>query len=130
MTPPWRVNKTNIYTHNVDREKISQEVLGDIDRWAGTVTLTQTNTFKCYFISPKRVFQIWNARLPDPDHRKGKSGGFRLVCFFLEGMIFLDMIERRNDLGGKREHSRAQQEYTKYLEELKKYLMDTYESKK
>ena len=129
MNPPWQVNKTNHFIQCVDREKISDIVLESIELWAKTVTLTQTKNFRLYFVSPKRIFQIWNAKLPDPDYKKGRRGGFRLVCFFNipQKQNFLDMIDRRVDLGGKKEHPKAQQEYTKYLEELKKILLDIYE---
>lgn len=130
MNPPWQVNKTHLYNHCVEKEKISTEVLSAIDLWAISVTLNQTKNFRRCFISPKRTFQVWNAKIADPDYRKGKRGGFRLVCFFLisQKIIFLDMIERRSDLGGKKEHPRDQQRYTQYLNDLKKELLSVYEN--
>lgn len=130
MNPPWLVDKTANFTQCADREKISSFVLNQIDSWAKTVTLTPTKNFRCCFVSPKRIFQIWNAKIADPDYRKGKRSGFRLVCFFLtqKGMVFLDMIERRNELGGKNEHPKDQQRYTKYINDLKNELISVYEN--
>lgn len=130
MNPPWKVNKTSNYNNCVTHERISKEVQDAIEEWSKKVTLVPTKNFRCYFISPKRIFQIWNAKLPDPDYRKGRRSGFRLVCFFLtfQNIIFLDLIERRNDLGGKNERPRDQQRYTAYLVELKKELLEVYEN--
>lgn len=130
MNPPWQVNKTSNFNHCIDKERVSADVQEAIDRWAQEVKLEQTKNFRLCFVSPKRIFQVWNAKIADPDHRKGKRSGFRLVCFFLpnQGIIFLDMLERRNDLGGKTEHPRDQQKYTEYLKQLIKELMEAYEN--
>lgn len=52
-----------------------------------------------------------------------------MVCFFVmdSNVVYLEFIERRDDLGGKTEHPKEQQKYTEYITELKKVLLGEYE---
>ena len=121
----WSYNQTSEFIKSIEEEKISQQVVDAIQRWATSVGRVQTNKTKHYFRSPKNKFEIWTGRIPDPDCNRGSSGGFRLVYFFnlSEQSIYLDKIERRKNLGSKSDHPKDQKKFTAYLEELKKYLL-------
>ena len=126
----WEYNTTPEFIKSSEELGLSQLVLDSLENWAITIYRVQTPKTKCCFRSPNNKFEIWIARIPDPDSNKGCSGGFRLVYFFIleKNSIYLDRIERRNDLGGKRERPRDQQKFNSYFMELKKYLMDKIES--
>lgn len=128
MKLPWQVNKTHTFVKCVEKEKISDSTVEAIETWIKTFTLVQTSSSKCVFISPTRIFQIWNVRIPDPDSKKGKSGGFRLICFFTSDEAYLDLIESRKGMGFKQEHPKDKQRYTNYINDLKKELLSTYEN--
>lgn len=121
----WQYNKTSEFIKCCEKLEISQEILDAIESWAVSVGRVQTNKQKNYFRSPKNIFEIWVARIPDPDSNKGTSGGFRLIYFFNlnEKSIYVDCIERRQNLGSKTERPKDQQKFTNYLEELKNYLL-------
>lgn len=119
------INETPQFVKDAEGLSLSKKVRDALRAWAETAGRVQTNRTRLCFRSPKCSFEIWNARIPDPDHRKGCSGGFRLLYFFnlRENSIFLDKIEERAKFGDKKEHPKDQQRYTRYLEELKEYLL-------
>ena len=94
-----------------------------------TTTKISTNKQKIYFRSPGNLFEIWVARIPDPDSNKGSSGGFRPVYFLdiKEQTIHIDKIERRNAVGFKTEKTKEKQKFQNYLEDIKGYLLKTIE---
>lgn len=126
----WQYNETATFVKSADELGLSQIVRDALKSWAVSVGRVQTNKTKHFFRSPRNVFEIWTARVPDPDRNKGASGGFRLVYFFLiaESAIYLDRIEHRSDLGGRSEHPKSQREFTTYLNDLKSYLIKEFDS--
>lgn len=122
------VNKTRVFIESAEELKISDAVLVSIERSLGGMSLSPTKNFRRIFIAENNVFQIWNAKLPDPDYRKGTRGGFRLICYFVpaEQSVYLDWITRRSELGGKREDKKQQKRYDEYIEQLRERLMKSY----
>lgn len=121
----WDYNETPDFIRSSEELNLSQKVRDSIKAWAVSVKRQITNRSKLYFRSPNNIFEIWNARLPDPDSNKGTKGGFRLTYFFnlADNSINLGEMERRDKLGGRRERPRDHQKYENYLKELKKYLL-------
>ena len=121
----WKFNSTAEYVDCCEKLNLSSVITEAIKRWAVSVGRISTNKQKRYFCSPRNVFEIWTARIPDPDTNTGSSGGFRLVYFLniSDGSVYVDRIERRSNLGGKNERPRDQQRFTEYLENLKVYLL-------
>lgn len=128
--PMWQVNKTQVFIRCVEDEEVSEEVVSSIERWASTTNLTPNKRSRRVFVSPNKTFQIWSARLPDPDHRRGTSGGFRLTYFYVmaETTVNLGLLERRRNLGGRNERRKDQQKYNQHIEELKTTLLNVYEN--
>jgi len=126
----WIVEKTQNFHKSSDRIRISQEAIEAIEEWAKSVYKIQAPNFRCCHRSLDKKFEIWNAKIPDKQNRKGKSGGFRLIVFFVldECTVYLDLIERRNELGGKSERPKDQQTYNAYLDSLKSRLYERYEN--
>lgn len=120
----WRFNKTPEHINCCEELKISQEISDAIESWATAVGRVQTNRQKLFYRSAHNIFEIWVARIPNPDANRGNSGGFRLVYFLnlKEAAVYVDKIEHRADIGGRNERPKEQQRFTNYLEELKKYL--------
>src|SRR3989344_5056896 len=120
----WTFNITPEYIRCCEGLCLSQEVKDAIERWAVTVGRTPTKLQKPLFRTENKIFEMWTARLPDPDSNKGKSGGFRLIYFFNlhESSIHVDRIERRDEKGGRNERPRDQQKGTAYVESLKEHL--------
>lgn len=125
----WIFNKTPQFVRSIEEVDVSDKVVEAIGQWALSVPRVQTNRTKRWFCSPHNIFEIWTARIPNPDSNKGKSGGFRLIYFFLltEGSIHVDRMEQRADLGGRDERPREQKEFTEYLETLKLELTKEFE---
>jgi mRNA-degrading endonuclease RelE of RelBE toxin-antitoxin system len=128
----WNYNETPEYIRCCEELGISVEVKDAIKSWARTVGKVTTNRQKLFHRSAHNIFEIWVARVPNPDANRGSSGGFRLVYFLntKESGIYVDKIEHRADLGGKTERPRDQQRATAYLEELKEYLIRELESER
>lgn len=126
----WDFNKTTEFIKCSDILNLSIEILDAIERWAVSVGRIPTNKQKIYFRSPKNLFEIWVARIPDPDSNKGSSGGFRLVYFLniKEQTIHIDKIERRDEIGFKKEKTKEKQKFQDYLRDIKKYLLETIEA--
>ncbi len=104
--PAWTFNKTPQFVRSEEELGLSSVVLESLEQWAVSASRIQTNRTKRYFCSPNNIFEIWTARIPNPDSNRGKSGGFRLVYFFVlrESAIYLDRMEHRSEIGGRDEH--------------------------
>ncbi len=121
----WNYNETPDFINSSEELCISDETRTLIKNWALSFGRQTTERSKPYFFSPNNIFEIWVVRTPNPDIKKGTSGGFRLVLFtnLSDHSINLCKLELRNKLGGKKERPRDQQRQTTYLKELKKYLL-------
>ncbi|PIZ24774.1 hypothetical protein COY48_01070 [Candidatus Collierbacteria bacterium CG_4_10_14_0_8_um_filter_43_86] len=119
------VNKTSQFIKSC--ECVGKETIEFIENWAQTVLRQQVSRNKCYFVSPNCKFEIWVAGLPNIEANKGKSGGFRLVYFYVfhndSQDLFLDFIEHRNQIGFGKERPKEKEKFEKYVRELKKELM-------
>jgi hypothetical protein len=126
----WNVNKTPVFVRCVEEAEVSPVVIEAIEAWAAGSNLTPSKKSRVCYRSPNNIFQIWSARLPDPDHNRGTSGGFRLTYFYLikERAVYLDLIERRSDQGTKREHPKDQARYTQHINNLRDTLTKLYEN--
>lgn len=126
----WIYNETAEFVRCAEELELSDMVRDSLRSWAPTVGRVQTNKTKRVFCSPKNNFEIWVARIPDPDSNRGSSGGFRLVYFFnlREQSIFLDKIERRANMGFKDEKPREKHKFDAYIESLKTYLLKELET--
>lgn len=126
----WTFNKTPQFIRSAEELGLSIEVLEGLEQWAVSVPRIQTNRTKRFFCSPHNAFEIWTARIPDPNSNRGRSGGFRLVYFFTlkEQAIYLDRMEHRSEIGGKDERPREQAEFTGYLNALKNELFKEFET--
>ena len=120
----WIFNTTPEHIRCCEELNLSRDVRDAIQRWAVSVGRTPTHLQKPLFRTDDNVYEMWVARLPDPDSSKGKSGGFRLIYFFNlhEKSIYADQIERRDDKGGRNERPRDQQKATAYVDSMKRYL--------
>ena len=126
----WIYNETDDFIKSADKIDLSDQVRESIRQWAKDLRRTQTNKTKLYFRSPSQVFEIWTARIPDPESNRGASGGFRLTYFFVlnELAVHMGQIEYRKKVGFKKERPKDKQRYEKYLRELKNYLMHELET--
>lgn len=109
-----------------------EEVMDFINNWAQTVLRSQVPRNKLYFRSPRNKFEIWVAGIPNMSANKGKSGGFRLVYFYVfhedTEDLYLDFIEYRNQIGFKKERPKEKEKFERYIRDLEKELMESLES--
>ena len=110
----WHVEKTPTFIQQVEKGIISKEIESFIESWAKTAYPIQTNTNKLVYRHELNVFEIWNARIPDLDHNKGKSGGYRLLYYIVkkENELYLDLIEERRTF----EDQKNKNKYNQYIE--------------
>ena len=103
---------------------VSATVRDAIKLWAPTVSQFELSRQKLVYRSPKNRYEAWAAGIPNPDSKKGKSGGYRIVYFLdiTECTINLDFIEDRKELGFRHEGHRKKDKYNVYIKELKEYL--------
>lgn len=120
----WFYNETAEFVRCSEELELSNFVRDALKSWAKTVGRVVTNKTRLGYRSPRNKYELWIARVPDPDSSRGSSGGFRLVYFFNipESSIHLDLMERRSDLGFKKEHPRDKQKFTNYINSLKEQL--------
>ena len=125
----WEVSKTGRFLKSVKKNDISDSVVDSAESWAQGTSLVVSGRFKRVFVSPNNIFQIWSARLPDPDHNKGSSGGFRLSCIFFpsKNSVDFDLIEKRDKMGFKKERPKDKQKYDAYIASLRKALLGKHE---
>ena len=121
----WHYNETPEFVRDAENLGLSDEVRDALRNWAESVKPVASLRNKKCFQTPQNRFSIWYARIPDPDSNKGSSGGFRLV-YFLDhkvGSVYLDKIEKRENLGFGNERPRDKQAYETYLLGLKQALL-------
>jgi hypothetical protein len=123
--PVLKVNTTQTYNKARKQLKISDKQHEDIEKWALSFSFTITSRSDMVFISPRRKVSIWEVRIPDPSKNKGASGGYRMLCFFVEeeSTMFLDYINERKAFN----NSKAKQEYQAHLRALKGELAKNYD---
>ena len=128
----WLYNKTSEFVKSCEDLQISDDVVLAIENWITSVGRMETGKQKVYFRSPHNIFEIWIARIPDPDSNKGSSGGFRLVYFLNipDNSVFVDKLESRSAIGFKDERPRDKQKFQSYLADLKQYLLEKFDGKK
>lgn len=121
----WQYNETAEFIISAERVGLSDKTREALKSWAPSIRRTPTPANKILFRSQSNSFEIWAARIPNPEVNKGKSGGFRLLYILnlKESSIYLDKIEFRADKGSKNEHPKDQQKATEYLVYLKGKLM-------
>ena len=127
----WLFNKTSEFVESCKDLEISDEIVIAIENWITTVGRIETGRQKLVFRSPHNIFEIWVARIPDPDSNKGKSGGFRLVYFLniSDNSVFVDKLESRAAIGFKSERPKDKRKFQTYIAELKKYLLEKLDNK-
>jgi len=99
----WNYIETEIFVRSCEKNNVSQKVKDSIKEWAKGVRRQPTPSNKKPFASPRNIFEIWDARIPNPDANKGKSGGYRLLYYIhiSERNLFVDMIDNRKNLDFK-----------------------------
>ncbi len=123
----WQYVETHDYIETSKELELSEEIREAIKRWATSAGRVPTNKQRLCHRTPRNKFELWNARIPNPDANRGASGGFRLTYFFnlIDESIYLGRIEKRSDLGGRNEHPRDQRKYDAYINALSDYLLRT-----
>ena len=127
--PRWNYIETEVFVRSCDDYKISEDIKGFIKEWAKSVCRQITPSNKRPFISPNNVFEIWDARIPNPDANKGKSGGYRLIYYIhlSDRNLFVDLMIGRNDLDWKGSRGKKQKIWDNHLADLKKELCKKYD---
>jgi len=127
----WVYIETEDFIRSYEDNDVSQGVRDSIREWAKSVKRQATPRNKRYFASPCNVFEIWVARIGNPDANKGKSGGYRFVYYLhiCERKLFVDKIEDRKNLSFKGSKGKNQKKWDEHLIELKKSLLEKYENK-
>lgn len=125
----WNVQRTPYFENSCKKYHLSKEFVESIENWAQTVIRVETPRIRLYFRSPNCKFEIWTARIPDKDHQKGSSGGFRLAYFFVleDDEIYLDLLVDRAEIGYKKERPKAKEKFERHLREMKAELMEALE---
>ncbi len=120
----WQVEKTPTFIQQVEKGIISKEIESFIEAWARTAYPIQTNSNKLVYRQEKNVYEIWNARIPDLDHNKGKSSGFRLIYYIVkkEKELYLDLIEERRTFDDQKNKNK----YDQYIKNLIRILNTAY----
>jgi len=126
----WLFNKTSEFVKCSEKLGISEETHIAIENWVTSVGRIETGRQKIIFRSPRNSFEIWIARIPDPESNKGKSGGFRLVYILnlKENAVYVDKMEKRSSMGFGDERPRDKQKFQEYISELKIYLLKIIEN--
>lgn len=126
----WEYNTTKVFEECCDELKISDCIKDFIKSWAVTFNRMQTNRSRLYFRSPTNLFEIWDIRVPDPDHNCGSSGGFRLICIthLKDRIIYMAKIESRRNIGFKNERPKDKERIEKYMRDLKTELLNEWSS--
>lgn len=121
----WCYNETPDFIRSSESLNLSQEVKDSIKNWVVSFRRQSTKRTDLCFRSPHNIFEIWNARISNPDANRGTRGGFRLIFYInlIANSINPCQIWIRSDLGGRKEKRGAQEEYENYLKELKKNLL-------
>ncbi|AKM83993.1 TPA: hypothetical protein DCZ46_01530 [Candidatus Campbellbacteria bacterium] len=126
----WNYIETEYFVRSCEEYGISQDIKDFIEEWAKSVRRQITPSNKRPFISPNNIFEIWDARIPNPDANKGKSGGYRLVYYIhlSERNLFVDLMVDRKDLDYKGSNGKKQKKWDGHLADLKKELLQKYDN--
>ena len=121
----WDYIETENFIISCEKNNISSKVKDSIKNWARTVRRQVTSNNKKIYSHPQNIFEIWVAKIPNPDANKGKSGGYRLIYYIYieEQKLFVDKIENRKNLDYKREKGKNQKKWNNHLVTLKKELL-------
>lgn len=126
----WEYNETSEFVECAEQLELSEQIREALKSWARSVNRTPSKRCKIYFRSPNNIFEIWTARIPDPDSNRGSRSGFRLayILNLTEDAIYVDKIEQRANLGSRRERPRDMRRFNQYLDSLKEHLLERFES--
>ncbi len=126
----WNYIETEDFIRSCEKNNVPQNVKDSIREWAKSVKRQITPRNKRPFISPRNIFEIWMAGIGNPDANKGKSGGYRFIYYIhiRERKLFVDRIEDRKNLDFKGSRGKNQKKWDKHFKELKKELIEKYES--
>lgn len=83
------------------------------------------NIQNCHFRNSS--FECWSARLPDKIRKQGKSGGFRIIFIIdiEEGIIYLQGIFRRGNLGFKDQGGKYDTAHGDLIKDLARQFVET-----
>lgn len=125
----WDYIETESFVRSCEENNVPQNVRDSLKIWAKSVKRQITPRNSRPFISPNNIFEIWMARIGNPDANKGKSGGFRFIYYIVvnEKKLFVDLIENRKNLDYKGSSGRNQKKWDCHFAELKKELLNRYE---
>jgi len=126
----WNCIETESFIRSCEENDISQKIKDSIKYWAKSVRRQITPRNKRLFISPNNIFEIWIAGIGNPDANKGKSGGYRFVYYvhISERKLFIDTIEKRENLNYKGSRGKNQKRWNEHFTRLKKELLEKYEN--
>lgn len=121
----WVYVEREQFIRMCERIGVSELVREAIKSWAPTVSNKyETPRQKLLYRSSKNRYEVWAVGVPNPESKRGKSGGYRVVYFLnlIESTINLDFIEERKNLGFKDEGHLKKNRYNDYIRSLKEYL--------
>jgi len=126
----WNYVETEDFIRSCEESNISQNVNDSIREWAKSVRRQPTLNNKRPFVSPRNIFEIWIAKIGNPNANKGKSGGYRFIYYIHinERKLFVNKIEERKNLDYKGQKGKNQKKWDSHLVELKKKLLEKYEN--
>jgi len=122
----WAYVEKELFIRKSEKLGLSPQMKESIRSWAPTAPQNRAETprLKLVFRSPNNRYEAWCARLPNPEGKKGGSGGYR-VLFYLdtsESTINLLYIDDRKEMGFKKEGHRKKDEYNDLVREVKEML--------
>jgi len=124
-----KIEETEYFKKSI--RKISPETIEFIETAMQSLKREQTPRNSLYFRSPNNKFEIWIAKLPNKESNRGKSGGFRLVYFYVfqenYENLHLEWLEFRKNIGFKNERPKDKEKFQRYLKTLKSELMESLE---
>jgi|GEM_PF-920300 len=125
----WDVIETENFVRSCEQNDVSQEVADSLKEWAKSARRQITPRNSRPFVSPGNIFEIWIARIGNPDANKGKSGGYRFIYYIVisECKLFIDVIEERKNLKFKGSSGKKQKKWDDHFIGLKKELIKKYE---
>ena len=120
----WNYIETEDFVRSCEKNNISSRVKDSIKEWAKSVRRQITPRNAKPFTSPHNIFEIWIARIGNPEANQGKSGGYRLLYYIYisERKVFVDRIEERKNLNYKGSKGKNQKKWDEHFKELKKEL--------
>ena len=122
----WDYIETESFIRSSEKIKVSDLVKDSIKEWSKKVKRQQTPRNKRVFVTSNNTYEIWIARIGNPDANQGKSGGYRLSYYVhvSNNQLSVDLIEVRSNLDFKGSRGKGQKKWDAHLVELKKNLTD------